>query len=190
MKKVSKKKLIEILTNKSNFTYNELSILTGYHPKSLTRIHSMIKKGKYNINKNKKEEIYKSIITDYLNSKYKTYRSFYKNNQFKYNISYSTLCKILKSVKPNDELVLVRKVKNKENYNFEIIDYKNNSILFTHNSSKNDIKSMKEIIYLLIKNYGSPNNISFVNFFKNTPASIQNILSNYNIYQIYLSELF
>ena len=37
MKKVSKKKLIEILTNKSNFTYNELSILTGYHPKSLTR---------------------------------------------------------------------------------------------------------------------------------------------------------
>lgn len=181
MKKVSKKKLIEILTNKSNFTYNELSILTGYHPKSLTRIHSMIKKGKYNINKNKKEEIYKSIITDYLNSKYKTYRSFYKNNQFKYNISYSTLCKILKSVKPNDELVLVRKVKNKENYNFEIIDYKNNSILFTYNSSKNDIKSMKEIIYLLIKNYGSPNNISFVNFFTNTPASIQNILSNYNI---------
>ena len=56
MKKVSKKKLIEILTNKSNFTYNELSILTGYHPKSLTRIHSMIKKGKYNINKNKKED--------------------------------------------------------------------------------------------------------------------------------------
>ena len=37
------------LKSKSNYTYNELANLTGYHPKSLARINSMIKKGKYNV---------------------------------------------------------------------------------------------------------------------------------------------
>lgn len=49
MKKILKKDLIEILKSKSNYTYNELANLTVYHPKSLARINSMIKKGKYNV---------------------------------------------------------------------------------------------------------------------------------------------
>mgnify|MGYP006990360107 CR=1 FL=1 len=37
------------ICNKSNCSYKELSVLTGYHPKSLVRINSMIKKEKYKI---------------------------------------------------------------------------------------------------------------------------------------------
>lgn len=181
MKQMSKKELIKVLCNKSNYTYNELAILTGYHPKSLARIYSMIKKGKYNIIEDERNKMYKSIITEFLNSNCKTYKEFYNSNFFEYNVSYSTLCKILKLAKPNIEIVFINKIKNKGNYYFEVIDYANKSILFTYDSVKNDVKSIKNIIYLLIKNYGSPKNISFVRFFTSIPTSIQSILNKYDI---------
>lgn len=184
MKKMSKKELIKVLSNKTSYTYNELAELTGYHPKSLIRISSMIKKERYNLKERERNKIYEEIITNYLNSNYKTYKAFYNSNLFKYNISYSTLCNILKNAKLNKEIVFVRKVKNKENCYFEIADYTSKSILFKYNSIKNDSKTIKNIIYLIFKNYGIPQNISFVNFFSDVPSYIQYLLNKYNVYII------
>lgn len=181
MKKVSKEKLIEILCNKHDYTYDELASMTGYHPKSLVRINSMIKNGTYSTRKDEKDKIYESIVNDYLSSDCKTYREFYNLAAFKYGVSYSTLCKVLKSVKTEDEIAFIRKVKEIGNYHFEVIDYASESILFTYKSAKNDIKSVKGIIYLLIKNYGSPNGISFVNLFNDVPSIIQSTLDKYGI---------
>lgn len=181
MKKVSRKKLIEILCNKSNYTYDELSNITGYHPKSLVRIKSMIDSGRYMVDYDLKEKMYNSIINDYLKSNCKTYKEFYNSKAFKYDVCYSTLCKILKSIKYNYEMVIIRKVKVKGNYHFDIIDFESEAVLFTYKSVKNDVKSIKNILYLLISNYGSPANISFVNFFKTVPYDIQNILNKYNV---------
>lgn len=184
MKKMSKQKLIELLYNKSSYTYDELAVLTGYHPKSLARINSMLKKNKYNIFENEKHTMYESIITNYLNSNCKTYKEFYDSDSFKYNISYSTLCNILKLAKVSIEIVFIRKVKNKGNYYFEVIDYLSQSILFTYDSAKNDEKSTKEILYILLKNYGSPKNISFIGFFLDVPTTIQSLLNKYSINNI------
>ena len=110
MKKVSREKLIELLKNKdNNYTYNDLSKLTGYHPKSIIRINSNLKKGNYNI-KNEKSSLKMKIIDDYLNNDYKSYKEFYEDNKEKYNISYSTLCKMLEYVKTKEEIVFVRKI--------------------------------------------------------------------------------
>lgn len=179
MKRIAKKELIEILCNKSNCSYKELSVLTGYHPKSLVRINSMIKKEKYKILEEERNEMYRSIITNFLQSNYKTYKEFYNSINFKYKISYSTLCNILKSTKTTTEIVFIRKIKNKNNSYFEVADAIKKTTLFTYDSNKNDIKSIKNIIYILLKNYGSPKNISFVNF--NIPISIHDLLNKYDI---------
>ncbi len=181
MKRLSKKELIEILNKKDNSTYDELALLTGYHPKSLARISSMIKRNRYDLIDNKRSELNRSIIADYLDSSCKTYKEFYSLNSFKYGVSYSTLCKVLKDAKDKREAVLIKKIKTKGNYFFEIVDFSSESILFTYNSLKNDTKSVKKILYLLIKNYGSPQNISFVNFFPDVPTCIRGLLSKYDI---------
>lgn len=180
MKKVSKKKLIELLKNKGNYTYKDLALLTGYHPKSLIRLNSKLKQRNYILEKNNKLSHKKKIVNDYLKSKYKFYNDFY-DNEVKYNISYSTLCKILKDTKVEEEIVLVRKVKNKGKYYFKVIDYKTESVLFYFDSLKNDKKSFKKIFYFILNNFGAPDNISFINFFKFVPLEIQGLLDKYNV---------
>jgi len=103
--------LIEILNKKANSTYHELALLTGYHPKSLARISSMIKRNRYDLIDNKRSELNRSIIADYLDSSCKTYKEFYSLNSFKYGVSYSTLCKVLKDAKDKREAVLIKKIK-------------------------------------------------------------------------------
>ncbi|MCM1052552.1 MAG: hypothetical protein NC483_01055 [Ruminococcus sp.] len=180
MKKVSQKRLIELLKNKGNYTYKELASLTGYHPKSLIRINSNFKKNNYTLKNNDKSYIQNEIITNYLKSRYKSYKDFY-DNELEYNISYSTLCKMLNKAKRNEEIVIIRKIKNKGKYYFEIIDYKTESILFYFDSLKNDKNSFKRIFFFILNNFGTPNNISFVNFFINIPKEILTLLNKYNV---------
>ncbi len=182
MKKLSKKKLIELLNMKSGYTYDELAKKTGYHPKSLIRIHRLIKQGKYPISESDKSATHNSIILDYLKSDCKTYKEFYNSDLFTYEFSYPTLCNILRGAKSNDEIVLIRKIKNKDARHFEIVDYASKTLLFTYDSLKNDIKSLKNIIYLLLKTHGCPANISFVNFFADIPPKILNLLKKYDIH--------
>lgn len=179
MKEVSQEKLIELLKNKENTTYKELAELTGYHPKSLIRLNSKLKRNNYVI-----EEIPSSfkneIINNYLKSSYKSYKDFY-DNELNYKISYSLLCKIFKNVKTNEDIVFVKKIKDKGKYYFEIIDYRNESLLFCFESLKNDERSFKKIFYLILNNFGSPNNICFVNIFKDVPLDIKYLLDKYNV---------
>lgn len=115
------------------------------------------------------DKMYETIVNDYINSNCKTYKEFYDSNLFNYNISYSKLCNVFKNVKLKTEIVFIRKIKNKGFCFFEIIDYETQTVLMTFNSVKNDTKSIKNIIYLLIKDYGCSKNISFVNFFSRVP---------------------
>lgn len=173
MKKVTKDELIELLKNKA-CSYQELSKLTGYHPKSLIRINSMIKNGTY------KTSIKNSmVIKDFLNSTYKTYRGFYEANKNKYNVSYSMICRILKNTHLNKEILLIKKIKKKEKTHFIVIDYKTKSLLFKFNSTRNDTKSIKEILFRVLNNYGSPSNICFINL--DISKEIINILQKYSI---------
>lgn len=77
--------------------------------------------------------------------------------------------------------MLIRKIKNKGKYYFEVIDYKTESILFCFDSLKNDKKSFKRIFYLILNNFGAPSNISFINFYKSVPLEIQKLLDKYNV---------
>lgn len=176
---MKKEELIELLKNKNNLNYNDLASISGYHPKSLIRLNKILKQNNYEVIDNKLD-IKKNIINDYLKSNYKSYKEFYKFG-LTYDISYSSLCKILSNIKTDEEIIIIKKIKAKENYHFEIIDYKSESLLFKFPSLKNDKKSFKEIFYLILKEYGLPNNVIFVNFFKIIPEEIQSLLKKYNI---------
>ncbi len=179
MKKVSQEILIKLLKNKDQYTYKNLAKLTGYHPKSLIRINSQLKKWNYvqeRLNKNLKKE----IINNYLSSNYQSYKDFY-NYGHRYNISYSMLCKILENIKVDKEVVIIKKIKNKGQYYFEVVDYKTKNILFGFKSLRNDKKSFKKILYLIINNFGAPDNLCFMNFFKPVPLEIQNLTNKYHI---------
>ncbi len=179
MKKVSQEKMIELLKNKGNKTYKELAEQTGYHPKSLIRLNRKLTKENY-IPKNKKIDFQTEIINDYLKSNYKSYKDFYLN-ELKYRISYSSLCKILSNFKVEEEIVFIKKIKQKGNYYFEVIDYKTETMLFNFTSLKNDRKSFQKIFYFILSNYGAPQNISFVNFFTNTPLEVQYLANKYSV---------
>lgn len=179
MKKMKKEEVVELLKNKNNLSYNELASISGYHPKSLIRLNKILKQNNYEVIDNKLD-IKKNIINDYLKSNYKSYKEFYKFG-LTYDISYSSLCKILSNIKTDEEITIIKKIKTKENYHFEIIDYKSESLLFKFPSLKNDKKSFKEIFYLILKEYGLPNNVVFINFFKIIPEEIQSLLNKYNI---------
>lgn len=181
MKKISKKKLIKLLENKKNITYKELSSISGYHPKSLIRINKQIKNNSYNKTRNIKNDIKTDIINNYLNSSFTTYKDYYRSKTFVYKISYSLLCKILNSAILKKELVVIKKIKNKNNNHFVIYDYQQKTLLFKFESKKNDTKSAIKIIEILLKNYGSPQNICFANFLKNINNKIKHILNNYDI---------
>ena len=177
---MTREKTIELLKNKKNYTYKELAKLTGYHPKSLIRLNSKLEQNNYILEEKKQLTLKKDIVDDYLKSKYNSYKDFY-NNAVRYNISYSTLCKTLKNLKVNDEIVFIKKIKNKAKYYFEVIDYQTQSILFLFDSLKNDTKSFKKIFYLILSNFGAPHNISFVNFYKSIPLEIQDLLDKYSV---------
>lgn len=181
MKKVSRKKLIDILSTKNNYTYSELAKLTGYHPKSLIRINGMLKRNNYISNIDNKKERTQNIITDYLHSGYKTYKDFYKSNNFNYDIAYSTLCNILNKGIVSLKMVLIIKSKINNMYVFNIIDYQNKTLLFSINSERNYEKTIKKVLYILFKDYGCPQYITFRGFFDKLPYSINNILSKYNV---------
>lgn len=180
MKKISQEKLILLLKNK-NCSYKELSLITGYHPKSLIRINKAIKENKYNIIKLDKEKLKEKIVNNYLNKNTINYKSYYNDKDFNFKISYTTLCKILNSANINEEIVLIQKIKKKGNYHFIIIDHKTKMLLFKIKSKKNDTKSTKKIIEILLQKYGTPKNISFINYFKKPNKDIMNLLKIYNI---------
>ncbi len=180
MKKVSRKKVMELLKKKENYTYQELASLTGYHSKSLIRIHSKLKKDNYFIKEKKKISLKKEMVDHYLASKYQTYQEYYDKETL-YPISYSSFCKICEDIKVNKDIVFIRKIKIKEKIYFEVIDLKREKILFCLDSLKNDKKSVKRILYILLTHFGSPKNISFTNFFKTIPLEIQNLLTKYKI---------
>lgn len=179
MKKITKEKLIELLKNKKNASYNELANISGYHPKSLIRINKQIQNKSYNMKSSSKENMRQNIITNFLNSNYCTYKEYYKSKSFTDKISYSLLCKILNSTKTDNEIVIIKKIRNKNDNYFIIYDYLQKTLLFKFKSKKNDTKSVLEIIENLLNNYGFPKNICFANFKINN--KIENILNNYKI---------
>lgn len=179
MKKISKEKLIELLKNKNNTSYNELASISGYHPKSLIRINKQIQNKSYNMKFSSKENMRQNIITNFLNSNYCTYKEYYKSKTFAYKISYSLLCKILNSTEIDNEIVIIKKIRNKNDNYFIIYDYLQKTLLFKFKSKKNDTKSVLEIIENLLNNYGFPKNICFSNFKINN--KIKSILNNYKI---------
>lgn len=181
MKKVAKDKLIELLINKNNLTYEELSKITGYHPKSLIRINSEIKKGAFKTHNNLSSTIGTSIQEDYIKSDIKYYKDFYNKYKGKYNISYSMMCRLLGSTNINEEIVFIKRIKEKSNYYFQVIDCQTQFILFNYASEKNNYKTIKKIIYKLLNNYGAPKNISFINLYKEIPNNIIELLSKYAI---------
>lgn len=178
MKKVSKNELINLLNNKK-MSYEKLASLTGYHPKSLIRINKQLKNGDYLKKKEKKDLLKKTIIKSYINSPDISYKSFYIHHPH-FNISYSYLCQILKSIKIPKEMVIIQKIKKKKAF-FTIKDYQTNSLLFKYPSLKNDQKSLKKILFNLLVNYGAPQNICFINC---NSSQIDNILKNYHIKRI------
>lgn len=182
MKKIDKENLIELLINNNGMTYEELSKITGYHPKSLIRIKREIKKGKYNANNNLESKIGNTIREYYLNSNIKYYKDFYNTIKNKYNISYSMMCRILSSTTKDEEIVIIKKIKETGNYYFQVIDYQTKSILFTYPSEKNNNISIKKIIYKLLNTYGIPKNISLINVYKEVPESLKNLLIKYSIF--------
>lgn len=173
MKKVTKKELINLLKSR-NCTYDELSNITGYHAKSLIRINRQIIRNEYNYIKKKD-----LIISDYLSGKYPSYKCFYLANKDKYNISYSRICKILKYIELEDEIVVIKKVHKEDANYFIVIDCKTKQKLFIFNSLKNDIKSIKRILFKLLTDFGAPDNICFTNFIVNN--SVINTLNKYKI---------
>lgn len=182
MKKIDRENLIELLINNNGMTYEELSKITGCHPKSLIRIKREIKKGKYNANNNLESKIGNTIREYYLNSNIKHYKDFYNTIKNKYNISYSMMCRILSSTTKDEEIVFIKKIKETGNYYFQVIDYQTKSILFTYPSEKNNNISIKKIIYKLLNTYGIPKNISLINVYKEVPESLKNLLIKYSIF--------
>ncbi len=175
---MTKKDVIKLLKNKTH-TYHELSRLTGYHEKSLIRLNKNINEGNYN--PKDYNSIYNNIIKDFKTGDFTTYKEFYNSRKDKYNLKYSTICKILNSFMLNDEMVFIDKVKAKGNYHFNIIDSNSRTLLFKFSSLKNDTKSFKNILYKILYYYGSPKKISFTNFFKNIPLEIKKLCTKYNI---------
>lgn len=110
MKKLNKKELIVLLQNKGNQTYKDLSLISGYHEKSLVRIFKQLERGEYssihgNIGKipyNKIAEKKKQeLIELYQTSNYSSKREFYLYLcSLGYSYSYSFLTKIIKKKKP------------------------------------------------------------------------------------------
>ena len=47
MKKLSREEIIPLLLNRGTKTYKELSMISGYHEKSIIRISKQIERGKY-----------------------------------------------------------------------------------------------------------------------------------------------
>ena len=175
MKKINKEQLLSILISKDvNITFDELANITGYNAKSLIRINSKIKKGIYPLNKLKNQ-----IINEYTSNNYKTNKEFYDDIKYKYNISYSYVCKILKMISVDQELVIIKKIKKANIYRFDVIDYSRSTLLFSQESLKNNTKSLKKAIYKLFSDFGIPVNICVCNV--PIPLYIQGILNKYNV---------
>lgn len=185
MKKVNYETLIKLLKSKDNRTYRELSIITGYHPKSLVRINTLLQKNNYKV---VNDNINNRIIEDYLNGTYKTYRDYF--NKTSYNICYSKLCNVLKSIKVEKEILIIRKKKRINKYYFDVIDYMNRVVLFSIESVKNDKKSFKIILFRLLSEFGRPENIMFINFFGDKPLDVLELLKKYDISLIDYSSLY
>lgn len=185
MRKVNYETLIELLKSKGSKTYKELSDITGYHPKSLVRINSLLKNNDYKV---AYENLNDKIMDDYLNGTYKTYRDFY--NKTSYNISYSKLCNVLNSIKVEKEILIIRKRKRINKYYFDVVDYMNRVVLFSTESLKNDAKSFNIILFRLLNEFGAPKNIMFVNFFNNKPLDVLELLKKYDISLIDYSSLY
>lgn len=116
MKKINKEKVIRILQSK-NRTYKELAKLTGYHEKSLVRLHSQIEKKTISVvhgNKNRHPHNYihetekENLRKVWRQNEYKTYKEFYYALNEKY--SYSFLCKLLSPKPKKKEFFIPRKL--------------------------------------------------------------------------------
>lgn len=116
MKKLNKEKVINLLKTK-NCTYKELAELTGYHEKSLIRLHSQMEKKTISIlhgNKNRHPHNYiqdtekENLRKIWSQNEYKTYKEFYYALNEKY--SYSFLCKLLSPKQKKKDAFISRKL--------------------------------------------------------------------------------
>lgn len=155
MKRLNKEKIIGLLQSK-NCTYKELAKLTGYHEKSLVRLHSQIKKKTistvhgnknrhpYNyINDTEKENLRKL----WNQNEYKTYKEFYYALNKKY--SYSFLCKLLPP-KPQKKNTYINRKLIKDN----LIQYQNQRYKIINGNIKQHSKVILNIqeMYILYNN--------------------------------------
>lgn len=118
MKKLKKEEIISLLQNKGNKTFKELSLVTGYHEKSLIRISKQIKEGEYSsIHGNTSKAPYNKILEEkkkvvlklYQNKTYSSKKEFYLYLcSLGYSYSYSWIAKIVEKKKP------IKKEKRKE----------------------------------------------------------------------------
>lgn len=141
MKKLSKKQAVILLENKGTRTFKELSVISGYHEKSLSRILKEIKEGKYQekhgnygkepYNKiSKKEKEYLLFLyysKDYLNKK-EFYRFLCSEG---YHYSYSFIAKLIitkKKPSPIKKITNILKIPRKM-ISDNVIQYRNKRYL-------------------------------------------------------------
>lgn len=114
MKKIKREDVIKLLRRKGNRTFRELSEITGYHEKSLSRIWKNMKEGTYTeIHQNKGRKPHNKIedkekadlIIKFKSGKYFTKKSFCqdlcKNG---YSYSYSFIAKLVKKEKRDKKI--------------------------------------------------------------------------------------
>lgn len=105
MKKLKKKEIIDLLQNKKNKTYKELSLISGYHEKSLVRISKQLERGEYSsihgntgkVPHNKIEEKKKKEILElYQKGNYSGKKEFYLElRSLGYSYSYPLIAKMI-----------------------------------------------------------------------------------------------
>ncbi|HBA37545.1 MAG TPA: hypothetical protein DCY94_02360 [Firmicutes bacterium] len=174
---MSRDEVIELLKKNDGLHARELALLSGYHEKSIIRLKSKIKSGEISY----KGERNKKIISDYIQGDFKNYRDFYLKQHDYYNLSYVALSKILSLYMCSQEIVFIKKVESSSSRFFEVIDNKSKTILFEFPSLKNDFRSIKKILFRLLKDFGKPKYISFVNFYDTMPDALEDILKKYSI---------
>lgn len=186
MKKVSKEELVNLLKNKQNETYIELSKKTGYHPKYLIQLNRKLQKNHYHYVKKKRskgvsDSIKKQILDDYLEGNDRSYLDFFRRCGKKYSVSYSFLCKFFSNVRLDISLLLIVKVKKYQDSSFLAIDYSTKQVLYKIPSKKNDSLSVKGLLRFILNTYGSPEHISFVHCLRVIPKEIDDLLQFYDI---------
>lgn len=186
MEKTNREKLFALFEKKQQYTFRELSKITGYHEKYLIRLYKKYRTfGCENVYKKRNKKFSLELVQDlrntYENGNFNSYRSFYREISNQYGISYSSLCKILSKNKLSEDVLLIAKVKEVGNVHFKVVDYQSGTMILEYPSEKNDLKSFKSILYEVATKIGTPKKVCFVNFFSSIPFTAHKILMKYHI---------